>query len=78
LMFIESMRAPETRNYVKRLLTYYWMYHRRNGNAAPSLEEAARGQWPIYHPPVQTAPPQPPADIEEDKDDDVGSAVPVS
>lgn len=68
LMFLESMRAPETRSYVKHLLTYYWMYHRRNGNPAPSLDEVARGAWPIYHPPAQTAPPPPPVLREEDQD----------
>lgn len=75
LMFLESMGAPETRSYVKRLLTYYWMYHRRNGNPAPSLDEVARGEWPIYHPPVQTAPPPPPT-LREEEDEDI--AVPVS
>jgi soluble lytic murein transglycosylase len=70
LMFIESMQAPDTRSYVKRMLTYYWMYHRRNGDAAPSLEETARGAWPIYHPPAQSAPPPPPADTDDDDDDD--------
>ena len=70
LMFIESMRAPETRAYVKRLLTYYWMYHRRNGEmAAPSLDEVAHGTWPIYHPPLQSAPPPPPSDTDEDDND---------
>lgn len=70
LMFIESMRAPETRSYVKRLLTYYWMYHRRNDIAAPSLDDTARGGWPIYQPPAQSAPPPPPKDDDEDDDDD--------
>ncbi len=70
LMFIESMRAPETRSYVKRLLTYYWMYHRRNDVAAPSLDDTARGGWPIYQPPKQSAPPPPPAPTDEDDDDD--------
>jgi soluble lytic murein transglycosylase len=70
LMFIESMQAPETRSYVKRLLTYYWMYHRRDGNPAPSLDEAARGAWPVYHPPVQSAPPPPPRDGGEEDNDD--------
>ncbi|MDR3528263.1 MAG: lytic transglycosylase domain-containing protein [Rhizomicrobium sp.] len=70
LMFIESMRAPETRSYVKRLLTYYWMYHRRNDKAAPSLDDTARGGWPIYQPPTQSAPPPPPAPTDQDDDDD--------
>ena len=69
LMFIESMRAPETRSYVKRLLTYYWMYHRRNDAAALSLDEVAHGAWPTYHPPQQSAPP-PPAGSDEDDDND--------
>jgi soluble lytic murein transglycosylase len=70
LMFIESMRAPETRSYVKRVLTYYWMYHRRNDAQAPSLDETARGGWPIYHAPQQSAPPPPPPPTDQDDDDD--------
>ena len=76
LMFIESMRAPETRSYVKRLLTYYWMYHRRNNAFAASLDEAARGDWPVYHPPVQSAPPPPPVPTDEDNDDDDNTDTP--
>lgn len=70
LMFIESMRAPDTRSYVKRLLTYYWMYHRRHDIPAPSLDDMARGGWPIYQPPQQSAPPPPPAIKDMDDDDD--------
>jgi len=70
LMFIESMRAPETRSYVKRLLTYYWMYHRRNDLEAPSLSDTARGGWPIYQAPQQSAPPPPPPPTEDENDDD--------
>jgi soluble lytic murein transglycosylase-like protein len=70
LMFIESMRAPETRSYVKRLLTYYWMYHRRNDRPAPSLDDTARGGWPIYQAPQQSAPPPPPPDTGDENDDD--------
>lgn len=75
LMFLESIRAPETRSYAKRVLTYYWMYRRRIGDNAPSLAEAARGEWPIYHPPRQTAPPPPP---KERDDEDEDTDVPVS
>jgi soluble lytic murein transglycosylase-like protein len=71
LLFIESMRAPETRLYVKRLLTYHWMYRRRLGLDATTLAETASGSWPTYKPPQQTAPPPPPPAPEEDKDDDV-------
>jgi soluble lytic murein transglycosylase len=74
LMFIESMRAPDTRSYVKRLLTYYWMYHRRDDKPAPSLDDTARGGWPIYQPPKQSAPPPPPVPTDEDdEDDDAGT-----
>jgi len=74
LMFIESMRSPETRSYVKLLLTYYWMYHRRDGDAAPSLGDVAKGGWPSYRAPAQSAAPPPPPDTDEDDDDDDDSA----
>jgi soluble lytic murein transglycosylase-like protein len=50
LLFLESMGAPETRNYVKRVMVYYWMYSGRMNEAAPSLDQTARGGWPLYHP----------------------------
>jgi soluble lytic murein transglycosylase len=61
LLFIESMPVPETRNYVKRMMTYHWMYQRRMGRGAKSLDETATGGWPNYHPsgsvPTQIIPP---------------------
>lgn len=66
LLFIESMRAPETRFYVKRLLTYHWMYRRRLGLDATALRDMAAGAWPTYKPPRQPAPPPPPAAPEDD------------
>lgn len=68
LLFIESMHAPETRLYVKRVLTYHWMYRRRLGLDATALTETASGDWPIYKPPHQPAPPPPPAPLPEDSD----------
>lgn len=50
LLFIESIPIAETRNYVKRVMTMYWLYGRRAGKSNPSLEETAEGKWPIYHP----------------------------
>lgn len=50
LLFIESLPASQTRAYVKRVLTYYWMYARRTGVTAPTLDETATGHWPKYHP----------------------------
>ena len=51
LLFIESIPAAQTRSYVKKVLTYYWMYARRNGEKSPALDEAAAGKWPHYHSP---------------------------
>jgi soluble lytic murein transglycosylase-like protein len=73
LMFIESMRAPDTRSYVKRLLTYYWMYNRRSDKPTPSLDDTARGGWPVYQPPAQSAPPPPPPPTYDEDDDDDGN-----
>jgi len=69
LLFIESMHAQETRLYVKRVLTYHWMYRRRLGLDQITLGEAAAGDWPIYRPPHQTAPPPPPAPEPGDEDE---------
>ena len=48
LLFIESLPAGQTREYVKKVLTYYWMYAQRTGEAAPTLDETASGKWPKY------------------------------
>jgi soluble lytic murein transglycosylase len=55
LLFVESIPVAETRSYVKRLMLYHWLYRRRFGQDAQSLQETASGQWPIYKPP-QTLP----------------------
>lgn len=62
LLFIESIPMAETRSYVRRLMEYQWMYRRRFGEDAKSLDETARGQWPVYHPALPPVPvPQAPA-----------------
>lgn len=50
LLFVESIPVAETRSYVKRLLLYHWLYRRRLGQDAASLDDTARGSWPIYKP----------------------------
>lgn len=52
LLFVESIPIAETRSYVRRLMEYQWMYRRRFGQDARSLDQIARGEWPIYHPAV--------------------------
>jgi soluble lytic murein transglycosylase len=48
LLFVESVPVAETRSYIKRLMVYHWLYRRRFGQDAQSLQETASGQWPIY------------------------------
>lgn len=55
LLFVESIPVAETRSYVKRVLLYHWLYRRRFGQDAKSLDDTARGQWPIYRPGAPTA-----------------------
>jgi len=62
LLFIEGIPVSETRNYVKKMMTYYWLYCRRTGEATPSLDQAAAGGWPTYqHMPAQGPVAPPPA-----------------
>ena len=56
LLFVESIPIAETRSYVRRLMEYQWMYRRRFGEEARSLDETARGKWPVYHPAIAPAP----------------------
>ena len=48
LLFIESIPYSETRNYIKHVMTNYWLYARRTKTDAPSLDETAQGKWPHY------------------------------
>lgn len=48
LLFIESIPYSETRNYIKHVMTNYWLYAKRTKADSPSLDETARGKWPHY------------------------------
>jgi len=48
LLFIESVPAPETRNFVERVLTNYWIYRQRFNQPVNSLDSVASGKWPVY------------------------------
>lgn len=48
LLFIESIPIAETRAYVERVLSNYWIYQRRQGLKTPSLTELAQGKWISY------------------------------
>jgi soluble lytic murein transglycosylase-like protein len=63
LLFVETMPSPETRDYVRRVMTYYWMYNRRQNEQSSSLDQAASGDWPKYRRPATMpgyTPPVPP------------------
>lgn len=48
LLFIESIPNTETRDYVEKVLTNYWIYRDRLGQPRPSLREVVAGKWPVY------------------------------
>ena len=48
LLFIESLPSRETRLFVERVLANLWIYRRRLGQPAPSLDGIASGDWPTY------------------------------
>jgi len=50
LLFIESIPNRETRGFVERVLSNYWIYRHRLGQDLASLDEVASGEWPRYRP----------------------------
>lgn len=48
LLFIESIPARETRNFIERVLANLWIYRDRMGQPIPSLDALAAGDWPLY------------------------------
>lgn len=48
LLFIESVPAAETRNYIKRVMVNLWMYRKRLGEPIDGLDDVAQGRWPVY------------------------------
>jgi len=57
LMFIETIPARETRNYIEKSGANMWIYRARMGQPQPSLDAIAAGGWPVLdliddlHPP---------------------------
>ncbi|WP_085338971.1 lytic transglycosylase domain-containing protein [Aquidulcibacter paucihalophilus] len=50
LMFMEAAPNGQARVYAERVMSNMWIYHRRFGQRAPSLEKLARGLPPTYEP----------------------------
>jgi len=48
LLFIESIPSRETRVFVERVMTNFWIYRSRMGQQSPSLDAVAAGAWPLY------------------------------
>ena len=47
-LFIESIPAAETRGYIERVISNFWLYRSRLGQPVNSLDESASGTWPVY------------------------------
>ena len=47
---VASIPLHETRDFVQRVLTNYWMYQIRLGQPTPSLDQIAAHEWPRYTP----------------------------
>jgi soluble lytic murein transglycosylase-like protein len=48
LLFLESIPVHETRVFVQQVMTNFWAYRSRLGQASPSLDAIAAGDWPMY------------------------------
>ena len=55
LLFIETLPAAETRNYIKRVMVNLWMYRKRLGEPIDGLDDVAAGRWPLYAQAARTA-----------------------
>lgn len=48
LLFLETMPAKETRQFVKRIMAAYWIYQERLDQDTPTLNALAAGGWAKY------------------------------
>jgi soluble lytic murein transglycosylase len=55
LLFMESIPGAETRQFIERVLTNYWLYQDCLGQKIPTLDALASGGWPIYKAPTAPA-----------------------
>jgi len=60
LLLVESLPPRETRAFVQRVMTSYWIYQSRLGQQSDTLEAVASGEWPLYsgQDPIQAKPRQ--------------------
>lgn len=48
LLFIESIPNRESRDFVEKVLTNFWVYRARLGQPAPTRDKVAAGELPLY------------------------------
>ena len=48
LLFIESIPSRETRLYMEKIFSNFWIYRLKKNGTTPSLDMVSNGQWPIY------------------------------
>ena len=48
LLFLESLRSRETRDFIRNVVSNYWIYRIQMGKDTPTLLQLAAGTWPIY------------------------------
>ncbi|OPZ77964.1 MAG: Soluble lytic murein transglycosylase precursor [Alphaproteobacteria bacterium ADurb.Bin438] len=48
LLFIESIPSRETRDFIKKVMSNFWVYRSLLNKNNPSLDEVVSGLWPIY------------------------------
>lgn len=48
LLFIESIPNTESRDFVEKVLTNFWVYRARLGQATPTRDRVAAGELPLY------------------------------
>lgn len=58
LLFIETIPARETRDFIEKVLANLWVYRSRLGQPSPSLDAVASGSWPVYEPLDDLYPPR--------------------
>ncbi|BAE53202.1 lytic transglycosylase domain-containing protein [Paramagnetospirillum magneticum] len=49
LLLVESLPARQTRVFVQRVMTGYWIYQSRLGQKSDTLDAVASGDWPFYN-----------------------------
>lgn len=66
LLFIEAIPSRQTREFVERVLSNFWIYRHRLGQSLQSLDAVVAGDWPLYTAADRQAPQMAEADHVQD------------